>query len=96
MNKHITMLLICTVLVGSIFLCGCGDPKTINGVRYNTYGFINADSEKSSQVEYRVIYGNVIWSIILCNTIVAPVYFLGFDLYEPIGLKQQQNSTKGE
>ena len=38
-------------------------------------------------IEYRLVMGNVIWSVILIETIVGTVYFVGFDLYEPIGKK---------
>lgn len=42
---------------------------------------------KNPDVAYRLIIGNIIWSCILVETIIAPIYFIGFSLYEPIGPK---------
>ena len=68
-------------------LAGCGSDMVINGKNHSTYGLINADQEKDPAVKYRVVVGNVVWGIILFETIIAPVYFFGFSLYEPVGPK---------
>jgi hypothetical protein len=65
-------------------IIACGDSKVIDGVKYETYGFINKDEIKDPKIKYQVITGNVVWGIILCETIVAPVYFFGFSLHEPV------------
>uniref|UniRef100_A0A6M3L851 Lipoprotein n=1 Tax=viral metagenome TaxID=1070528 RepID=A0A6M3L851_9ZZZZ len=65
---------------------GCGNTKVIDGKEYDTYGLLNI-SDKNPNIEYRTIVGNVIWSIILIETIIFPIYFIGFSLYEPIGIK---------
>lgn len=76
----------CTIVAVSLvfMMVGCGSQKNIKGKTYDTYGFFNQDTNKSPNVKYKVIIGNVIWSIILFETIIAPVYFLGFDLFEPV------------
>jgi hypothetical protein len=66
---------------------GCGDTKQINGTVYETYGLFNKDEVRDPNVYYEIITGNVVWGIILSKTIVAPIYFFGFSLYEPIGPK---------
>ena len=33
------------------------------------------------------IVGNVVWSVLLVETVIAPIYFLGFSLFEPVGPK---------
>jgi len=66
---------------------GCGDTKTIKGVEYDTYGLFNKDDNRNPDVKYRLVIGNIIWSVILVETIIAPIYFLGFSLYEPVGVK---------
>ena len=76
--------LLCVFL---IFLTGCGNTKVINGIEYDTYGLLNADNKKNPQIEYEVIWGNVIWGCILSETIIAPVYFFGFSIFEPVGPK---------
>lgn len=91
MKKLITIILI---FVFCSFVIGCGNPRTINKFTYDTYGLFNESDKKNENIEYRLVVGNVIWSIILVETIIAPIYFLGFDLYEPIGLKDK-NAPKG-
>jgi len=66
---------------------GCGDTKIIDGIEYDTYGLINDDEKKNPNIQYEVIWGNVVWGAILVETIVAPIYFFGFSLWEPVGKK---------
>lgn len=66
---------------------GCGNTKVINGLEYDTYGIANESRKKNPDIEYRVIIGNVVWSCILVETIIAPIYFICFSLYEPVGSK---------
>jgi len=83
MKRIIATLLI----VATLGLTACGNDMVIGGKNYSTYGLINADQEKDPNIKYKVIVGNIIWSVILIETIAAPVYFLGFSLYQPIGSK---------
>mgnify|MGYP003152316627 CR=1 FL=1 len=69
--------LIKSVLVMSaLVITGCGDAKVINGVKYDTYGLLDEGEKKNPDIEYRIIVGNVVWSLILAETI-----------YEPVGVK---------
>jgi len=70
-------------------ICGCGNPAKINGYTYDTYGIINEADKKNPDIEYHIIIGNLIWSLILAETIIAPIYFIGFSLFEPIGVKNK-------
>lgn len=74
-------------LLATTSLSGCGDTKSIHGVTYDTYGFLNEGEKRNPDVEYELIVGNVIWGIILVETIIAPIYFFGFSLYQPVGAK---------
>ena len=78
--------LICIILVGFTLIV-CADEMTIDGVTYDTYGFLNKEENKDPNIKYEVSIGNVIWSCILVETIIAPIYFFGFSLLEPIGIK---------
>lgn len=80
-NKRFIMLLIILLM-----LVGCGSSKEIDGVDYETYGFINRDEIRNPKIKYQIVTGNVVWGIILC---VAPVYFFGFSLYEPVKKLEQ-------
>jgi cation transport ATPase len=42
------------------------------------------DTKKNPRVTYEIIYGNIFWSIVLCETIIIPIYFFGFSLFNPI------------
>ena len=84
MKKFMAQILIVVFLAAT--LTGCGDPKVIKGKEIPTYGMFNEKNNKYEGVEYRIIVGNVIWAILLCETLIAPVYFIGFSLYEPVGI----------
>lgn len=84
MKRNISIIICILFLFAFI---GCGDTKVINGHEYDTYGIANESKKKNPDIEYRVIIGNVVWSIILVETVIAPIYFICFSLYEPIGAK---------
>ena len=83
--KRILLFLLSASLVFST--TACSDTKVINGVEYDTYGLLNEDDKKNPGIDYDVVWGNVIWGVLLSETIVAPIYFFGFDLFEPVGPK---------
>lgn len=80
-------LIVATLIICIGYLSGCGDAKVINGKYYDTYGLLNKEENRDPDIKYRVIMGNVLWSCFLIETIVFPVYFIGFSLYEPVELK---------
>lgn len=80
--------LIAVLIVLSLALSGCGQPLTMGTKTYPTYGLFNESTDKSKDVCYKISVGNVIWSIILVETIIAPIYFVGFSLYNPVRMKK--------
>lgn len=84
--RSIACVLIVILGLG-IVLSGCGDNKVINGVEYGRYGLLNADDKKNPDIQYEMIWGNLVWGTILFPTMIGPIYFFGFDLFEPVGLK---------
>jgi len=92
MKKTISIIIIFIMLS---MVAGCGNTKKIDGVHYDTYGMFNKVDNRNPDIQYRLIVGNVVWSIILVETIAAPVYFIGFSLYEPVG-KLNPNRIKGQ
>lgn len=72
-------LLVLTALLG---LAGCADNKVIQGVEVKSYGVFE---DPVPCIKYDLAWGNLIWSAILVETIIAPVYFIGFSIYEPVG-----------
>ena len=101
MKKILSVLLV----ISFLFVFGCGDSKIIkipsntttgnNNVEFGTYGLFNQNDNKNPKIRYRIIIGNIVWSVILVETIIAPLYFIGFSMYEPAGLKTG-DEVKGE
>ena len=85
--------LLAFVLVAAVALAGCGNAQNLpTGPKgemknYPTYGALNASTKKSDKVCYEVSIGNVVWSVILFETIVMPIYFIGWSLFEPVSVK---------
>lgn len=79
--------------IGMIFtillvVTGCANSKTINGQTYEPYGLLNADDLKDPCIRYEPVWGNIIWGVILIESIIAPIYFFGFSVFEPVGEKR--------
>ena len=89
MKKFIIAMLV------SVMLAGCGDPMFHAGKEYPTYGLFNELEKKSAKMCYEIIPGNVVWSIILVETIIAPIYFVGFSLFEPTRPKTSETDKCG-
>jgi hypothetical protein len=83
---------IIAILVAASILSACGSPMTVRDKTYPTYGFFNSETKKSEKMCYEVSIGNVFWSVLLVETIVAPFYFLGFSLWEPVSEKKEGSS----
>ena len=86
-----TLLALAAVLA----LTACSQPANLatgpNGEvqHHRPYGLLNRDELRSDKVCYRLSVGNVVWSVLLIETIIAPVYFVGFDLFEPVSVKDE-------
>lgn len=71
-------------------LSACGRPIDHNGKTYPTHGLFNEDTAKSKDMCYEVSVGNVVWSVILIETIIMPIYFIGWSLFNPVGPKNEK------
>jgi len=89
MSKKIVSIILCLSLF--FMFTACASDKVIDGKEYTSYGVINKDEVRNENIEYSLVVGNVIWSIILFETIVMPIYFIGFSMYEPVGKKKKDN-----
>jgi len=63
---------------------GCSESRIFDGKVVETYGLINKSEVKVENVQYKLCVGNFIWGILLVETLIAPIYFFGFDIYEPV------------
>lgn len=79
----------------SFFLFGCAEDKTLEinnkSVFVESYGLVNEEAKKRDDVVYQMSPAAVVVSIITVETIVIPVYILGWDLYEPVRMKTETN-----
>ena len=79
-----------TVLVTIILLTSCADSKefTIDGKKQTIepYGWFDLEA-KNDSINYKVNVGNVIWSVVLVETVVAPILITGDQLFEPVSKK---------
>ena len=82
MKKLIILFCIMSMLVS-----GCASDKTIDGKPHTSYGLLNENKYKDPNIKYELVWGNVIWGAILVETVIAPIYFFGFSIFEPVGKK---------
>ena len=63
---------------------------TVGGVTYHAYGLVNQDDVKNPKIRYEVSAMHVVVGILYCETVIVPVYIVGWDLWEPVGVKTTQ------
>lgn len=85
MKKQMITLLLSLILILQV---GCGNTMVRNGYEYDTVGVL---SSKNAMVKYDIIWGNVIMGGLFFSTIIAPVYFFGFSMEEPVALWSDYN-----
>lgn len=76
------------LVIGILGLSACSHSKVINDVSHDSYGLFNADDVKDPKVEYKLCVGNAFWAVALSETIIAPIYFVGWNIMEPVGPKK--------
>lgn len=83
--SFVSVSLMCFILFSS-----CADSKkfNINGemVTVEPYGWLNS-GDKNENIIYESNTGNLVWSILLSETIVVPIWLTGYNYYEPISKK---------
>jgi hypothetical protein len=92
--KKLLIALICGVML----LSSCADSKTFkkaDGTEFtaNPYGWMTKE-EKIPGVEYELCSGNIVWSCILSETVIAPVLLTGVGLYEPVNYVEPNVAPK--
>lgn len=87
-KKSIIILVVLFIIFSQ---SGCASRKIINGIEYDTYGLFDKGEKKNPDIHYKLVWGNVIWGALLVETIVAPIYFFGFSIWEPVGVINKEN-----
>ena len=83
MKKILLLITLCFVV------CSCADDKTFvdeKGKAFTAepYGWADYNTEKIEGVNYNVCVGNVVWSVLLSGTVIAPVCLTAWSLFEPV------------
>lgn len=85
---------------------GCADAKKISvqvivdsttvdtTINFEPCGIFDKDEIQNEKIKYEVCWGNVIWSCIFVETIIVPIQYIGYYLWEPVGLKEEQQKIK--
>jgi hypothetical protein len=75
-----------------LFSTSCASTKyfEIDGkvVEAKPYGWINKNARKDDRIVYEVNPGNIALSILGVETIVVPVWLTGWQLFEPVKVKE--------
>lgn len=95
--KKIKILFLCLILA-SLFT-SCAEPKTFkdksgNQFTAEPFGWANENSQMKDTVVYEVNAGNIIFSIIFSETVIVPVILTGWQLYEPVRLKDSNEANQ--
>lgn len=88
-------LAIAAVLASALALSGCASSNTFGGKTYPAYGLLST-GKKSPEACYEVSAAAVIFSIIFIESVIFPVYVIGWALFEPVRVKVGPNDTCGE
>jgi hypothetical protein len=83
--KTLTSVIVALALT----VTACADSMVVDNHLYRPYGLIDRGTVMDPRIDYNVSWGNVFWGILLSETIIAPIYFFGFALFEPTGSKDQ-------
>ncbi len=78
-------ILTALMLIGAcVMLVGCDNDKTINGKHYDVYGLANKEANQDPDIVYELSAGSVICAIIFSETVIVPIYVIGWDLWQPV------------
>lgn len=80
-------LLLTAALAVSIALASCADSRVIDGKRYEPYGIANKEEHKDPDIVYRMDAWSVVFSVVFVETLIVPVYIIGWKLWEPVKAK---------
>lgn len=83
-------LFLVSIMITAFMMSSCADSKdfVINGetVTVEPYGWADHQTVKNDSVLYEANMGNVILSVVFCQTIVVPVFLTGWYIMEPVAL----------
>jgi hypothetical protein len=86
------------ILFAALILSSCANSKVLVINNQETlvkpYGWANKEARYNEKVVYETNLGNVVWSILGFQTIVLPVWLTGWQLFEPVKVKEETKVNK--
>lgn len=94
-----TIKIVLLFLVLASLFTSCAEPKNFkdkNGKEFTAqpFGWGNESAQKIDTVVYQISIGNVAWSILTSETVIVPVILTGWYLYEPVRLRDINESKQ--
>lgn len=91
-------LLFLAIIIATLFT-SCADSKEFvdnKGQSFTAepYGWANSEEMKIDTVLYKPCVGNIVWDVILVETIFVPIWLTGWEFYEPVALKTASQYNK--
>ena len=83
--KRLSMLIL--AVATAFCLGGCARHKDIDNKTYEPFGMLNESAIRDPSITYEVSFGSVMVAIILSETVIVPIYVIGWDLMEPVKAK---------
>lgn len=80
-------LFLTAALAASVALAGCADSRVIDGKRYEPYGLANKNTRKDDNIVYEIDWWSVAAAVVFVETVLVPIYVIGWDLWEPVKAK---------
>ena len=87
------LVAIVAALTAATAFSGCAQEKDINGTTYKPYGIENQATNQSPNINYEISAGSVIVGVLTLETLVFPIYIIGWDLWEPVCVKPAPGRT---
>jgi hypothetical protein len=75
----------------ALALAGCSSSFHSNGKTYEPYGLVNQNTQKSDKACYEISFADVAMGVIFIESIIVPIYIVGWDMYEPV--KEKKNGS---
>lgn len=90
------ILSVIAIAIVGIVLTGCADSKTFkksDGTEFTAkpYGWMDK-GEAIEGVNYKLCKGNLVLSVLLGETVAAPVLLTGLELWEPVSYNEPNNN----
>jgi hypothetical protein len=81
------------VFAAALLFSSCANEKTLtlNGQTktFEPYGWADCQDIKNDSVKYKLNVGNVVWDVLLFETIIVPICLTGYQAYEPVCVKPE-------